>query len=239
MKKRGIFILAVCFLSIPVLSHAQTTTGSEITGTGGLDLRMRNDGRMLVRSRIPVDANIDYTPYLYKDFRKASIILLKGDTVEGVYKYNIETEALEQSGSDRIIPWNIVKSFTLDATAEDGTKSFSNIKLAWPKSPYGGFIQDVTSSPFVKVKHYLEFIPSNYDPTTDIGSMNDEIKTLSTKYLKVNKKWIEIPNTKGAFYNLFGSYSDPLRKYARKNKLKFKNPEDVGKMVTWVSKRKN
>lgn len=236
MNIKGYLTIILCFLS--TLAFSQEGTSSQITGTGGFDYRIRSGGRMVIRSRLPENPTIDYDAHLFEEPRKASIILLEGDTVEGFYKYNVETESLEEAITDRIIPWNVVKSFTLEASANDGPRSFSNIKLSWPKSEFGGFIQDVSTSPFVKVKHYLEFIPSNYDPTTEIGSMTDEIKMLSTKYLKVKTSWLEIPNTKGGFYNLFGSYSDQLRKYARKNRLKFKNPEDVGKMVDWVVKKR-
>ncbi|OEK06303.1 hypothetical protein [Roseivirga misakiensis] len=237
---KRIKIVLALLLGISLSSYGQTISGSEISGTGGGDLRIGVNGRVSVRSRLPeAKSIIDYSPYVYDQGRKATVFLLKGDTVTGNYRYNMETESLEDAQSDKILPWNIVKSFNFDAQGDLEAVSFTNIKLVWPESEYGGFIQDVSSSPFVKVKHYLEFVPSNYDPTTEIGSMNDEIKTFTTKYLKLNNKWIVLPTTKTAFYNIFGSYSDRLRKYARKNKLKVKNPEDVGEMVSWVAKNKN
>ncbi|MFY0593790.1 hypothetical protein [Roseivirga sp.] len=242
MKKIKILIMLLCAMSFSALGQVtgSSVTGSAISGTGGSDLRIGTNGRISVRSRLPeAKAVIDYSPYVYEKGRQTTILLLKGDTVSGNFLYNMETEALEDAFSDRIIPWNIVKSFSFAAQGDLDAVNFTNTKLIWPENQYGGFMQDVSSSPFVKVKHYLEFIPSNYDPTTEIGSMNDDIKAFSTRYLKLNNKWVVLPDTKTAFYNLFGSYSDQLRKYARKNKLKVKNPEHVGEMVSWVARNKN
>jgi len=237
MKKVKILTL---ILSLVSMGATGQTSGSAISGVGGGDFRLGPNGRFSVRSRLPDDTGvIDYSPHLYVGGRNTTVILLKGDTITGYYLYNMETESLEHANSDKILPWNIVKSFTMAAQEDMAAVSFTNMKLVWPESEYGGFIQDVSSSPFVKVKHYLEFVPSSYDPSTEIGSMNDDIKTFSTNYLKLNNKWVELPETKTAFYNLFGSYSDRLRKHARKNKLKVKNPEHAGEMVSWVAKNKN
>lgn len=241
MKKFKILILLLSFVSLDALSQVAGGVGTLGTGgTGGGDIRLGANGKYIIRSsRLPSNGNIDYDEHLYKNGRNATVILLQGDTITGQYLYNMETESLEQAGTDKVLPWNIVKSFTFAADRDLDQVSFSNIKLSWPDSEYGGFIQDVSSSPFVKVKHYLEFVPSSYDPSTEIGSMHDEIETFSTNYLKLNDKWIELPENKSALYNLFGSYSESLRKYARKNKLKAKNPEHVGKMVSWVAKNRN
>lgn len=236
MKKVKILILLLSFVSIEAVS--QSTFGT--AGTGGGDIRLGTNGKYTVRSsRIPKNTVIDYDAHLYENGRNTTVILLKGDTVRGQYFYNMETESLEQVGTDKILPWNIVKSFTFAADSDMDQISFSNVKLWWPESEYGGFLQDVSSSPFVKVKHYLEFVPSSYDPSTEIGSMQDEVKTFSTNYLKINNKWVKLPENKSGLYNLFGSYSEPLRKFARKKKLKAKNPEHVGQMVSWVAKNKN
>lgn len=238
MRIKNLLTLALCLLSTSVLG--QEITGSQISGTGGPDIRYSGNRMMSVRSRLPdIKSSINYKPHLYEETRDAQIILLKGDTLIGRYKYNMETESLEQPGTEKAIPWNVVKSFTFAAQGSMKEVSFSNIKLVWPESEYGGFIQDIKSSSFVKVKHYLEFIPSNYDPSTEIGSLKDKIVQQETRYLKVSDKWLELPDTKGAFYNLFGSMSERLRKQARKSKWKYKDPEDIGKMVSWVAKTKN
>ena len=238
MRVRNLLAFALCFFSIS--AFGQEVTGSQISGTGGPDIRTGGNRMMSVRSRLPEGKNsIDYQAHLFETGRDTQIIMLKGDTITGWYKYNMETESLDQPGTDNSIPWNVVKSFTFAAQEEMPEVSFSNIKLVWPESEYGGFIQDVKTSAFVKVKHYLQFVPSNYDPSTEIGSMKDQIIHEETRYLKVGKKWLELPDTKGAFYNMFGNMSEPLRKQARKNKWKYKNPEDIGRMVSWVAKTKN
>ena len=238
MCVRNLLMFALCFFSVGVFG--QEITGSQISGTGGADIRFGGNRMMSVRSRLPEGKKtIDYKPHLFETGRDTKVITLKGDTITGWYKYNMETESLDQPGTEKSIPWNEVKSFTFAAQDEMPEVSFSNIKLVWPKSEYGGFIQDVKSSAFVKVKHYLEFIPSDFNPSTGIGSLKDQIVQTETRYLKVGERWLELPDTKGAFYNMFGKMSEPLRKQARKSKWKYKDPEDIGKMVSWVAKTKN
>ena len=222
-----------------LISFTVWNVSAQEINTNGIDFGVYR-GKYRVRSRTPVERhNISYSPYLHREPRPTTIIMLSGDTVSGSYLYNIETETLEHAISDKIIPWNLVKSFSFGAVAGSKAQQFSNLQLVWPDNEHGGFIQNVKSSPFVKVVHYLEFVPKNYDPTNEIGSPVDQILRFETRYLKVNGEWIQLPDTKNSFYNMFGEMSDALRKHARKNKWKYKNLEDVGKMVSWVAKSRN
>ena len=231
MKLKLILILLTIFTTWDL-------SAQEIS-TNGIDFGVYR-GKYRVRSRTPVERhNIIYSPYLNKEPRRAEIIMLSGDTISGLYQYNIETETLEHAVSDKIIPWNLVKSFSFEAIRGSEAQHFSNLQLVWPDNEYGGFIQDAKTSPFVKVVHYLEFVPRNYDPTNEIGSREDQVLKFETRYLKVNGEWVELPDIKSSFYDMFGEMSEPLRKHARKNKWKYKNLEDVGKMVSWVAKNRN
>lgn len=231
MKLKFVIALIICMIA--------TSVDAQEISTNGIDIGVYR-GKYRVRSRTPVDRqNISYSPYLHKEPKQTEIIMLSGDTVSGQYRYNIETETLEHFISDKIVPWNLVKSFSFDAHDSKNAQYFSNLQLVWPGNEYGGFIQDVKSSPFVKVVHYLEFVPKNYDPTNEIGSHVDRILPFKTRYLKVNDKWVELPDIKSSFYDMFGTMSDALRKQARKNKWRYKNLEDVGKMVSWVVKNRN
>lgn len=210
-----------------------------MTGTGGPDLGFTR-GSFRARNRNQSNgAVIYYSPYCYKEAREASIIMLSGDTLSGLYLYNMETETLENIESSKTIPWNYVRSFSFAANAELPEVAFSNMYLVWPESEYGGFIQDVKSSPFVKVKHLLKYVPADYSPTMDAGNTKDRILKYEIKYLKIRNQWVELPTLKTSFYEMFGGKSEALRKQARKNRWKYKNPEDIGKMISWLSTVKN
>lgn len=214
-------------------------------GSGGsqmsseVSMNLSGTGRTFVRSRVPIDEVTDYQPFLYSQARNASITLLNGASREGLFLYNLEIESLQSAETDELIPWNIVKEFTFEASGDMPEIKFTNMQLVWPEAQYGGFMQDIQSSPLVKVKHYLEFIPKSYDASTGMGERYNKIEAFSESYLKLEDKWIELPTGKTAFFDLFGVYSEELRKYARKNKLKTNDPEDVGKLISWVAKNKN
>lgn len=211
--------------------------GSQMSGE--ISMNLSGTGRTFVRSRVPVDEVTEYQPYLFTQARRANINLLNGATREGMFLYNLETETLQSTETDELIPWNIVKDFTFEASGSMSETKFTNMQLVWPEAEYGGFIQDIQSSPLVKVKHYLEFIPKSYDASTGMGERYNKIEAFSESYLKLEDKWIELPTGKTAFFDLFGVYSEELRKYARKNKLKTNDPEDIGKLISWVAKNKN
>ena len=235
-------MLSFCVPGFDVLAQ---TANNDVLGraqSSEISFNLRpgaSTGKNYVRNMLPKDKIIEYQRYLHEEALPTMILLIKGDTVKGHFRYNLETETLESALGDSLIEWSYVFRFEFMETTEKEAEKYSNLKVVWPESEYGGFVQDVSTSPFVKVKHYLEFIPKSYDPSTQLGDKNDQIVPKTQQYLKVDDKWIEIPETKTAFFDLFGRYSEDLRKYARKNKLKVKNPEDVGKMVSWVTRNRN
>lgn len=247
-KNIQLSILLISAVAFSLPTHAQNgsggmtsggTAGTQLSGDVSINLRGNGAGKSFIRSHLPVDDVTNYQPFLYDEARKANITLLSGNTREGYFLYNLETETLQNVETDEIIPWNIVKEFTFEASGNMEKVQFTNMQLVWPEAQYGGFMQDVQSSPLVKVKHYLEFIPKSYDASTGMGEKYNKIEAFSESYLKLEDKWIELPTGKTAFFDLFGVYSEELRKFARKNKLKTNNPEDVGKLVSWVAKNKN
>lgn len=244
MKKLIYSGLIVCFSTIGL--QAQTSGSGGVTGGGAggtqlsgnvaINIREGGAGKTFIRNRIPKDEYVDYQPYLFTKPRYGQVTLLDGTVKTGAFYYNLDTESLENAETDEYIPWNIVEKFTFPKTKKEDAIHFSNMKLIWPEGEYGGFLQDVQSSPYVKVKHYLEYFPPDWNPSTQMGSKDARIEARSQAYLKVNQEWIEIPDTKNKFFEMFGSLSEDLRKYARKNKLKTRNIEDIGKMITWVAK---
>lgn len=236
MKQVFYILVALHFTTVSLNAQGGGSGGTQLSGNVAINIREGGAGKTFIRNRIPVDEYVDYQPYLFTDSRYGEVKLLDGTIKTGMYFYNLDTESLENSETDEFIPWNIVESFHFPKTEKEEALQFSNMKLIWPEGEFGGFLQDVESSPFVKVKHYLEYFPPNWNPSTQMGSKDARVEAQSQAYLKVNQQWIEIPDTKNKFFEMFGSLSEDLRTYARKNRLKVRNIEDVGKMVMWVAK---
>ena len=202
------------------------------------DLRSDGSSRGQIRNTVPSESMLEYQPYLHDKTRPTHVVLLSGETFDDYMLYNLETESLETADKTKQIPWSEIRTFIFNPDSKKEKQTFTNMKILWPENEFGGFMQDVESSPLVKVNYYLQFVPKSWNPSTQMGDRNDQIVRESMMYLKVNEIWVEIPSSKTAFFELFGNYSETLRKYARKNRLKHTDTEDVGEMVTWVTTRR-
>ena len=243
MKFKIFTIMLAILIAFCFDANAQNTSIDPLSRAISADVQINiragsSNGRNFVRNRLDNTEFVDYQPYLYEDPMYGNIYLINGDTVTGSFFYNLETESLEAAVGDSVIDWSVVHKFEFTDYEKDKKYSYSNLKIIWPESEFGGFVQDVESSSLVKVKPYLEYIPKSWDPATQMGDKKDKVVPKEERYLKVDDKWVIIPDTKTAFFDMFGVYSEPLRKYARKNKLKIKDVEDIGKMVTWVARNR-
>jgi len=241
MINTRLFIIILCFLTLGTGLSAQFATADPIgrAMSGDVMFSIRpgaSGGKNYVRNRIPKGAYVEFERYVHDEARPTTIYLLNGDSIKGNFLYNLEYERLESENGNNTVDWSEVQRFEFLETEEMERESYSNLQLVWPDTEYGGFIQNVSTSSLVKVKPYLEFIPKSWDPSTQLGDKNDRVVAKKARYLRVDNQWIEIPESKKAFFDMFGSYSDPLKRYARKNKLKFKRIEDVGKMINWIAR---
>lgn len=187
-----------------------------------------------------MNVTIPYEPYLFQESRMTNIELWDGTLVDGFYKYNVETESLEQANYDKAYSLNEVKKFTFVADNINSEDSFTNIKLLWPDSEYGGFLKSTKSSEFVQVKFFLEFKPRDYDPRMDVGNPYDRVEMSSEFYIVLNGNWTLIPKEKREFLDDMSKYVDQktLKKYINKNRFKVDQAEDVGHVINWIAKNK-
>lgn len=232
-------IILILFTITCISVNAQTfdqTLASKMNQTADINFNLNRTGTRGagLRNTRQIEDYIDFEPYYKNYFKPTTITLLDGQVVTGNYKYNLQYEILESEDSTKNHTWAEIKSFTFDEFNSEAKQTFTNIKLLWPENEFGGFLQDVSTSPLVKINHYLQFVPSSYNPSTQTGDRNDQVIHEESIYIKVDQIWIESPEGKQAFFDLFGRYSESLRKYARKNKLKHNVAEDVGSMISWV-----
>jgi hypothetical protein len=235
MKSKLIIILTLISSTLFAQSFEQTLA-TKMNQTANINFNLTRNGTRGagLRNTLALEDYIEYESFYNKEFRPTTITLLSGELVIGDYKYNLENEILECSDLSKNKSWAEIKTFTFEEFNYQPKETFTNIKLLWPENEFGGFLQDVETSSLVKVNHFLQFVPKSWNPSTQTGERNDQVVHEEQTYIKVDKLWVEVPEGKQDFFELFGKYSESLRKYARKNKLKHDNPEDVGSMISWV-----
>mgnify|MGYP001061661392 CR=1 len=218
-------MLVISFFAID--GYAQITP-IDMTNTGG---------RVRIRSRIPNANAIPYEPYLNMDARMTTLQLLEGDSLQGFFKYNVETESLESAQGDKIYTYRDVRWFRFEKTADLPEESFINIRLVWPVSEYGGFFKNVIGSDYVKVKYYLDYLEADYDPKMDVGNRYDRVEMAKEFYVKINNEWTAIPQRRNPFLDKMSQYTDEkdLKKFIRKNNLDLDEGPDIAKIIDYIA----
>lgn len=180
--------------------------------------------------------SIPYEPYLYTEFKFMEVELLDGTQKEGMYKYNLETESLEKTGSSEVINASQIKGFRINNV--EGQQYFVNIKVIWPKNEYLGFFEQIDDGFNTVVKHYLQFKPADYNANMDMGNPYDRVEKEIEIYLRVLNKWYLAPDNKKQLIEIMSEFmaQDQVKKYIKKNKIKPNNPQDLAKLVDYVTK---
>lgn len=231
-------------LTLLLFTTTSIAFGQGIDGaTGSLDLKTLNDiyyekKYFSIRTSLPEDITFEFQKHLFDSERPTVIYTLDGDTVSGNFKYNILEEILESERDGKFYPYNTVVAFRFPEYNDKEEISFINLKLFDKEGPYAGFVQNVTTSPDVKIRYYLVFKKGREStlPYTKTSS-DDRVEIYSEVLMNLNGKITPMPERKNDFFDLFPN-SEELKKYAKKNKLKTTEPEDIGTMVTWVKSGK-
>ena len=187
-----------------------------------------------LKTVLPEDIRIDFQKHLFEEQRHGEIYTIQGDTITTFFKYNIEDETLEAGTEGKFYPYSTVAGFKFFEFEELEEVSFTNFKIFDRKGYYGGFLQDIASSPDVKLRYYLVFLHGEEATLPYMESTFDRVEIFTEILIKMDDYVATMPTTKKEFYELFPEKIDSLKKYAKKNKLSFTDPEDIGEMVSWV-----
>lgn len=187
-----------------------------------------------VKSSLPEEIKFDFQKHLFEDERETLIYTIQGDTLSGRFRYNLQEEKLEAKDG-KFYPFNVVAGFKFLRSDKFEEVTFSNLKLFDREGIYGGFLQDVGSSPLVKIRYYLGYVYGKKStlPYAETSS-DDRVRIYTEILIKLENKIVVMPDTKKAFFDLFPEKADELKDFAKKNKLKINDPEDIGQMVAWV-----
>ena len=176
------------------------------------------------------------TIYLMETWNTGTIYLKTNQTIKG-YKlnYDLENDVVEIETKDgiKLLPGNRVKQFTLKTPSQPDSLRFLNGDAFKFENIYNiGFYEVLTSGPKMQVfkKTDVEVIRANFNAITNTGSKTDKITKKDKVYLAANNKVFLL---KGNDFDIFGSKADAVEKFAKTNKLKMKNPQDVAKMVNY------
>ena len=223
-----IAVIIVVGLMSSLETMAQITPIEFIGIQGGTVNRIRNRTEKFM---------IPYVPHLNFEAQMMKIELVDGGTEEGFYKYNLETEELEKSNSEKILKPADIKSFIIQDGTGKTAQTFVNIQIIWPESEYLGFFEVVDEKFSAVIKYYLEFKPADYNPTMDIGNPNDRVEQEIEMYYRIINKWYLLPDSKKKFVEALSEFkaSGDIKKFMKKNKFKMTDPKRVAKVVDFVA----
>ena len=180
---------------------------------------------------------IPYEPYLYDMANMMRIELFSGEKIEGFYRYNLETESLENSSAEETLEPGVIKNFRVTKSDGSSTQTFVNIKALWPDSEYLGFFEQVDENFTTVVKHYLQYKPADYNANMNMGNPYDRVEKEIEIYYRVLNKWYLAPQAKKQFIEALSEFKAPedIKKFIKKNKIKMAIPSDVAKVIDYVA----
>jgi hypothetical protein len=174
--------------------------------------------------------------YLQDEWQSGSFILKPDVNFENYpIRYDIKNQYLEiKTGSEiKIAPLNKLKSFKFN-----GSKTEYVFKNAGEINHPGmtGVVQELVVGNFsLYVKPFIEVIPANYNVALDSGNKIESFETREAIILVSENDYHDITKSGKRVLKLFGSTEDDVDNYARRNKLSFKDKEDLIKIVTFYN----
>jgi hypothetical protein len=188
---------------------------------------------------IPKDAMVGNFN-LYDDYYPADITFLEDNQLTSVsVKYDIFNNYLnfDRNGEIRTITGSIVKKFTLNGpNGEEVYLNAKNLKL-----PLKGFLMVVLKNETIELYRYKD--AKVKDPTyhlaMDVGERAPQAVIKDVYFVKINAGFQEVKNLKKKGMAVFGQYAEDMRAYAKREKLKYENMEDMKKLVLYFTELSN
>ncbi|MCF6366493.1 MAG: hypothetical protein L3J35_09870 [Bacteroidales bacterium] len=84
-------------------------------------------------------------------------------------------------------------------------------------------------------KPYLKLIESNYVTALDVGEKSNQIVKRNYYFIAEGNKVIEIKKSKKQILKQFGDNADIIKEFAQKNKLSYKNDNDLIKIFSYYN----
>jgi len=183
---------------------------------------------------------IEGTYFINNDWCIGNVLLQDGRAINGIpLKYNLRDELLillDEKRISRIINEYQIKEFTWFDNDRQKNNRFVNC-MEYNKDGVAitGFMEVLTLDDVgLLLYRHLTLEKGNYSLIHDAGQKNDEYRINEVYYLTSNKDLIEIKNKK-AFYEYTGKDADKAGDYIKRNRLQFKDLDDLIRIVNYYN----
>ncbi|PRY08993.1 hypothetical protein CLV24_11944 [Pontibacter ummariensis] len=182
---------------------------------------------------------VEAAVYLRDDWSEGTILTSSGHELANVLiKYDIKNNVLElatQEGT-KVLSGNYVRQFELkEGNTAPKTRFINSKSLGGPSDTHTGFYEILTSGARAQLLVRIELIREkpNYSPIMDVGSKRSGFRKKETLCMESNSQVVEVKDKD--IYNLFGTYQDDMKRYAKSNKLKLKKREDAVRLINYYN----
>ncbi len=231
MKKILSSLIVICAVVFNSFSQSGLTNGYNFTTGSNNSVRFAD--------MPPKKGETQGSYYYSEEWYKANITLTDDSKIENIeVKINLQDKNLELQveGQVKVLSFYSVKNFVLKETA--GDVYFYNVSLfSENKNKETSGFYKVLVDKKVKLMSivYLELLPSNYNAAMDAGNNYDKYVKKEKYYVLVNQELKQISKTKSSILKTFDNKSEQVNDYAKENSLKYKNTEDLVKIVEYYN----
>ncbi len=224
------------FLLVPLLSTHVLTAQNQVA-VFDLDV---NPGQVIRDIKLPppkTEGNV----YLDDNWHFGNFAMNGTPLYEGFQlRYDLQHQNLEikVDGQIKVCVVSILDEFYFigkSTTLNSHFISLNNIENSFIIG-HKGIVKILVDDKVKLYKNYfLETQKANYSPTTDTGSRNNKIIKKSSYYLDDNNTIVKLSTSLKKSKAVFGTYFSKVEKYAKKNKLKLKNEQEMIALVNYYN----
>ena len=232
MKKIYIPIFMLLFSYINSVAQVEVQEGLLIADSyaGGLV-----ETRELEKSSV-----VEGSFFINNNWSVGNVILYNGKAIKGMpLKYNLRDEVLlllDKNQVSRLLRDDQIEKFEWFDSEKNKNMLFINcLEYEHNGVPMVGFLE-LLSTGKVDLLLYrtLMLQEGYYSVTHDAGQLNDEYKINELFYLSSEKSMFEIKNKK-VLYEYTGDHAGEVKTYAKKNRLRLKDPDDLTELINYYN----
>lgn len=174
--------------------------------------------------------------YLTDEWVSGDFILTPDHVFEDyMIRYDVKNNLLEIKTEKevKIAPLAKIKQFSFNtAPSTHVYKNSSESKL----TGITGLVEELVVGTYsLYVKSYVERIPADYNVATDSGSRIDRFELAEMLLLSNQSGYMDITKAGRRLPKFFGDYYDEIEDYSKKNKLSYKDKEDIARIVAYYN----
>ena len=227
-----VFILQLLFSYISSMAQVEDRDGIFTTNSypGGIV-----ETRELEKSSV-----VEGSFFINNTWSVGNVILYNGKAIKGMpLKYNLRDEVLlllDENQVSRLLRDDQIEKFEWFDSDKNKNVLFINcLDYELNGVPMVGFLE-LLSAGKVDLLLYrtLTLQEGYYSVTHDAGQLNDEYKINEFFYLSKEKTLFELKSKK-SLYEYAGDDAGEIKSYAKKQGLRFKDPDDLTKLINYYN----